>query len=413
MDFRDGSAEIHLATADQPLDRDRARAAARSLAARGGGRMALVTDIADHAADLAWWKGLAASAARAGIHANAVSMGLAPFLGPALPPRVEADLLGHLAIPRPAREDDLTGVLELLLSPRSSYLVGQVIPCDGGLSLGRNAAAAAVELVADKAAGTRVVTRRDGGVVLAVGASSGIGAAGALELARRGNDVVLSARRPAELELVADKVRSLGRRAWVIPCDVADERAVRDLVDRSLATAGTVDALLYSAGHVTYQAKGPVAERPDYTVNLFGYIAACEQLVEHWTEAGVPGAIVGVSSTTAQHVPVRNIQNYGASKAAMAQFSRGLAATVGLHGIRVNCVCPGFVPTPMVADASPGFVREWVRHTPLGRLGRPEEVAVVLGHLLSPAASYVTGATLYVDGGYGLDLVPSLWKELQ
>jgi 3-oxoacyl-[acyl-carrier protein] reductase len=329
-----------------------------------------------------------------------VSLGLAPFLGTPLSPHVEVDVLGHLAIRRAARQEDLEGALDLLLSSRSSYLVGQVIPCDGGMGLGRNAPPVHTHSTVD--------SRCDGGVVLVIGASSGIGAAGALELARRGNDLVLSSRRSAELDLVAQQIRAMGRRAWVLPCDAADETAVRELVDRSFTTATTVDALLYSAGQVTYRPSGPVARRPDYTVNLFGYVAACEQLVRHWVKAGVAGAIAGVSSLTAHDVTVPHIQDYAASKAAMTQFSRGLAASVGRYGIRVNSVCPGYVPTPMAHDASPQFVREWIRHTPLGRPGRAEEVAQVLGYLLGASASYVTGATLYVDGGYGLGVVPSL-----
>jgi NAD(P)-dependent dehydrogenase (short-subunit alcohol dehydrogenase family) len=231
---------------------------------------------------------------------------------------------------------------------------------------------------------------------------------GALEVAWRGHDVVLASRRTGQLEPVAEQVRGLGRSAWALPCDAADETSVREVVDRGFEAAGAVDALLYSAGSVTYRPAGPIAQRPDYTVNLFGYVAACEQLVGRWTQARVPGAIAGVSSLVARDVTVRHIQDYGASKAAMAQYSRALAASVGWHGIRVNCVCPGYVPTPMAANASPEFIREWTRHTPLGRPGRPEEIADVLAYLLSPSASYVTGVTLYADGGYGLAGAPSL-----
>lgn len=390
MDFRAGSAEVHLATRDQPLDRTRALRAAETTS-----RMVLVMDLGDHAEDLAWWRRLARTAARDGVHANAVRVGVTRG---SLPPDVAADVLGHLTLRRYARQSDLDGALDQLLSPEPSYLVGQVIPCDGGLGLGRNAGPA-TESVVDG--------RRDGGTVLVIGASSGIGTAGALEVARRGNDVVLASRRTDDLEVVAEKIRGTGRRARVLRCDVTDEASVRSVVDRC---ADDVDALLYSAGHISYRPQGPVAVRPDYAVNLFGYVAACEQLAEHWVAAGKPGAIVGVSSLSAVSVAVPHTNDYVASKAAMAQFSRGLAASVGRHGIRVNTVCPGFVPTPITANTTPEFVTEWSRHTPLHRAGTPEEIATLLGYLLGSASEYVTGATIHADGGYGLGEVPSLWN---
>jgi 3-oxoacyl-[acyl-carrier protein] reductase len=138
-----------------------------------------------------------------------------------------------------------------------------VIPCDGGLSLGRNAAPAseAPHADVDSGRGHRAGTGRDGGAVLVIGTSSGIGAAGALELARRGNDVVLASRRTGHLELVANQIRGLGRSAWALPCDAAEETPVREAVDRAFETAGAVDALLYSAGSVTYRPAGPIAQR--------------------------------------------------------------------------------------------------------------------------------------------------------
>jgi 3-oxoacyl-[acyl-carrier protein] reductase len=415
----------------QRLPREHVLDVARAMARRGKGRMVLVTDsgpqvhtggsaerAAARAADLAWWRHLAASAAADGVMVNTAAFGYAPFLGHALPAGVEAELLRHLVIRRPAEPADLAGALGLLTSPGPSYLVGETIALDGGMDLdfiptprsGRAdsvRASAETQLAAALPAGP---TEPDRPVTLVVGASSGIGLASALHLASQGSDIVLAARRSAALEDVAALIAKLGRRAWVLPCDAADAGAVAALADQAWQAAGRVDRLLYAAGHLEFDSvcTGTDAWDQTFAVNLGGYSTLSAALVRRWIGAAIPGAIAAVASVGSTSVPVTQVEAYGASKAAMVQYSRCLAASTARHGIRVNCVCPGIIETPMGEAAGPEFRNGWLSRIPAGRVGQPAEVAAVLGYLLSPAGAYVTGARLRVDGGYGLGGLPPL-----
>ncbi|WP_194905453.1 SDR family NAD(P)-dependent oxidoreductase [Catenulispora rubra] len=411
------------------LPRERVLAVARAMARRGRGRMVLVTDsgpqvhtggsperAAARAADLTWWRHLAATVAADGVAANIAAFGYAPFLGHTLSPGTESELLRHLVIRRCAEPADLTGVLGLLTSPGSSYLVGETIPLDGGMDLDfipapRPGVPSSRQPTTTPPGATQSAdgpARRP--VTLVVGASSGIGRAGALHVAAQGSDVVLTARRRAELDDVASGITELGRRAWVLPCDAADGDAVAALADQAWQIAGRVDQLLYAAGHLEFGSAltGPEAWDRTFAVNFGGYRILSAALVRRWIDTATPGAIAAVASVGSTSVPVAQVEAYGASKAAMVQYSRCLAATTARHGIRVNCVCPGIIETAMGQAAGPDFRDGWLKRIPAGRVGQPAEVAAVLGYLLSPAAAYLTGARLRVDGGYGLGGLPPL-----
>lgn len=414
------------------LPRERILAVARAMARRGRGRMVLVTDsgtqihtggsaerAAARAADLMWWRHLAATVAADGVTANIAAFGYAPFLGHALSPGTESELLRHLVIRRCAEPADLTGVLGLLTSPGPSYLVGETIPLDGGMDL--DFIPAPRPALPGSRPGTATPTRAPQAsdtparppVTLVMGASSGIGRAGALHVASQGSDVVLAARRRAELDDVAGRITELGRRAWVLPCDAADGTAVAALADRAWQAAGQVDRLLYAAGHLEFGSAviGTDAWDRTFAVNFGGYRVLSEALVRRWIGTATPGAIAAVASVGSTSVPVAQVEAYGASKAAMVQYSRCLAATTARHGIRVNCVCPGIIETAMGEAAGPDFRDGWLKRIPAGRVGQPAEVATVLGYLLSPAAAYLTGARLRVDGGYGLGGLPPLARR--
>ena len=412
------------------------------MADRGGGRMLLVTDsgtclhrggTADRAADraghLRWWQHLAADHAASGVWVNTVSLGYAPFLGHTLPGDVATEMLRHIPIRRAVTPADLTGALRLFVSASCSYLVGETIPVDGGQDLNliavprdtagadRNTDRAAASRAADTDAGTdagrpvdpalRPVDPARRPACLVVGASSGIGRATALDLARQGTDVVLVSRRAAALSEVAAAATSLGARTWVVTCDVADQTQVADLVAHATGAAGRIDSAVYAAGNLSF-GHAPPGTSQAFAVNLFGFMTLCERLTTYWRCNGIRGSIVGVSSVSSDSVPVTNVEEYGASKAAMTQYSRCLAATVARDGIRVNCVCPGIIRTPMGQVAGPAVQRGWVARIPAGRVGEPQDVAPLITWLLGEDSALVTGARLRIDGGFGLGGLPPL-----
>jgi NAD(P)-dependent dehydrogenase (short-subunit alcohol dehydrogenase family) len=240
----------------------------------------------------------------------------------------------------------------------------------------------------------------DGRVVVVTGASSGLGAATALEVARRGGDVVLAARRVDRLAAVADEIRALGRQALVVPTDVGVEPDCRALIDHALAVFGAVHGLVNNAGvgsAVPATREEPEEFRRVIDLNLNG---AYWVLQAFGRTAPAGSSVVNIASVLAlQPFPVPQAA-YAASKAGLLGLTRDLAQQWGARkGIRVNAVAPGLVPTEMT-DEYPPDIRDLVAsRTALGRLGTPEELARAVVFLLTDAAAYITGSTLVVDGG--------------
>ncbi|WP_431920099.1 SDR family NAD(P)-dependent oxidoreductase [Amycolatopsis tucumanensis] len=391
--------------------------AATRMARSGGGRMVLVTDAlpwpagsahversARQSADLHWWQQLASRVAPHGVRMNAIRIGYAPFLGHSLPQPAEAVLHAHQVVRRPVTEADLQAALTLLLSRGLNAMVGEVLPLDGGLETGIVPVSATGTAKAD---GSTVPPARpwslDGRTVLVTGGSSGIGAEAALELARRGADVVLAARRLPELDEVAAAIREhLGRRAWTVRADLSRAGAADDLVDEALRQAGAVHDFVHAAG-VLPRDDQPEARRhreEAYRINVLSFADAVERLAQRWVSSGHRGNIVAVSSTSAQTAPVPGLYSYGSGKAAVAQLSTHLAVTLARHRIRVNSVLPGIVRTPMTDTADPAFVTASLRRIPSGRLCDPEDIAAAVAYLISPASAMVDGAQLRVCGGW-------------
>ncbi|MFF2650235.1 SDR family oxidoreductase [Streptomyces sp. NPDC058045] len=424
--------EAYGSPRSQGLDRARVRAAALGMAARGRGRLVLVTDAAGEphtgtdpdrharlAGDLAWWQHLVAEVAGRGVTGNTVVTGYAPELGHRLPGAAEAALLPYLVQRRATTVADVTAAVAFLLSEGCSYLVGETLRADGGANIGHipslPAAPPAPRAPRRGVPGERTApepfTRQDllGRRILVAGASSGIGRAAALHLAERGADVVLAARRTGALDEVGGEIAALGRRAWPLRCDLSDPEDAATLGERAWTAAGGVTGLLYAAGHLGFSAVGgdPASLARTFAVNLHSFVAVTEYLTARWRDEGTPGAVVGVSSVSSTLSPVAGLEYYGASKAAMAQYIRCLAVSVARHGIRANCVAPGIIETPMGDAAGPEHRRGWISRIPAGRVGQPHEVAAILGFLLSGSASRVTGAVLRADGGFGLgDVAP-------
>lgn len=250
--------------------------------------------------------------------------------------------------------------------------------------------------------------RLDGRVALVTGASSGLGAVFAVALAEAGADVVVTARRADRLGQVAAAVGATGRRCLAVPGDVSRHGDCAAVVEQAVAELGAVDVLVNNAGsgHASPALKeDPAAFERVLQVNLAGAHHMAQAAARAMVHQGTGGSIVNISSALALSGSDVPQAAYTASKAGLLGLTRDLAMQwTPRHGIRVNALAPGFFPSeltePLLADdRGLGGV---LRRTPMGRLGRPEELVGPLLLLASDAGSYLTGATIAVDGGWTL-----------
>jgi len=245
------------------------------------------------------------------------------------------------------------------------------------------------------------------GTLLVTGASRGIGASIARRAAAAGYDVALTyaADRDAA-QRVAGEVEAAGRRALVIHADVAREADVLSAFAAVDGEFGRLDALAINAGITgsftrIEEIDAAMLERV-FAVNVVGAFLCAREGVRRMSTArgGSGGAIVVVSSVAARIGSPNEYVHYAASKAAVDTLVLGLAKEVGREGIRVNAVAPGLIDTEIHARGGhPERVAQIAPTVPMGRIGAPDEVTAAVLWLLSPAASYVTGAVLDVSGG--------------
>ncbi|MFJ8164403.1 SDR family NAD(P)-dependent oxidoreductase [Streptomyces sp. NPDC096136] len=241
-------------------------------------------------------------------------------------------------------------------------------------------------------------------VTVVTGGSRGIGAAACVRLASEGHDLVLGyARDEKAAEAVAERVRAAGARCVAVPGDTSRERDVERLFDVAGAELGPVTGLVNNAGVTGPLGRLAEARTEDLRrvveVNLLGYLLCCRRAARDMARTG-GGAIVNVSSAAATLGSPGEYVHYAATKAAVDALTTGLSKELGPDRIRVNCVAPGVIETGMhAAMGAPDRPARAAGTIPLGRPGQPEEVAGAIAWLLSPDASYTTGAVLRVSGG--------------
>ncbi|WP_156367863.1 SDR family NAD(P)-dependent oxidoreductase [Brevundimonas sp. Leaf363] len=241
-------------------------------------------------------------------------------------------------------------------------------------------------------------------VVAVTGASRGIGRACAIEAARQGADVVINSYRDSEAaESCAAEVESLGRRVVVVDGDVADPTSAVALVRAAVVGFGKLDVFVSNAGICPFHAflDMPVETlRRTMEVNLHGAYFMTQAAANQMVHQGQGGAIVAISSISAL-VGGEMQTHYTPTKAGVHSLMQSCAVALGRHGIRCNSVLPGTIATDINKDdlADPKKREYMEGRIPLGRLGRPEDIASVVAFLASDMASYMSGAALLVDGG--------------
>ena len=242
-------------------------------------------------------------------------------------------------------------------------------------------------------------------VALVTGAASGIGLATARAFAEAGAAVVLADITEAAVRSVAGDLLTAGHKAIGIRCNVADEAEVAAMVEQTVSTFGRLDAAFNNAG-----VQAPPSDMADEAaeefdrvnaINLRGVWACMKHELRQMRKQG-SGAIVNCSSLGGL-VGLPSRAAYHASKHGVIGLTRSAALEYAPRGIRINAVCPGTIHTPMVAnmlEKQADAMKEIMRDQPIGRLGRPEEIASAVLWLCSPGASFVIGHALAVDGGY-------------
>lgn len=243
----------------------------------------------------------------------------------------------------------------------------------------------------------------DGKVAVVTGASRGIGRAIALGLADAGADVAVAARTQSDLERLVEEIRGRGRKALAVPTDVLDRSAIESLFDKTIDELGGFDILVNNAGGTRFVAPITTLRPEGWTkvidLNLNAVFHATQLAAQRMVDRG-GGSIIQISSVAGVQ-GAEGLSFYSAAKAGVRLMTQAVARELASSGVRLNSIAPGWIATDLNANlwSDEGTRQSMEDMIPMGRLGQAEEIVGPAVFLASDASSFVTGATLLVDGG--------------
>lgn len=252
-----------------------------------------------------------------------------------------------------------------------------------------------------------------GRVAIITGGGRGIGEAICLAFANEGTHVVVSDIDFENAKSVSERIRALGPKAIPVKTDVSRSEEAKKLIEVAVSDLGGIDILVNNAGISPKKEGGGPAmtweiETEEWDrvmgVNLKGTLFCSQEAIRHMLPKKA-GALVSIASIAgkAPFEPMATGAHYDASKAAIINLTQRLASEVAQYGIRINAVAPGRIATPMAKFASKEWNQAMLARTPMGRFGTPEEIANLVVFLASDAASYITGETVNINGGWFMD----------